>query len=166
MTPTLGLIFPFIPWNYSLISVLCDLRIQLIQCLPLSLVHSNCYIISFSLLPSIIISMYLCSLICQIEDGIADLLAKAIEEDSLEIYTEGMLKPRAVDEYVQVCRTQIWEYGYSGWFKRKESYSKNKAFANHRNSNQAVKHVIYRFDKFCQTNCISFLIYMRVAMCC
>jgi hypothetical protein len=58
---------------------------------------------SFSLLPSIIISTGLCSLICQIEDG--DLLAKAIEEDSLEICTEGMPKPRTIDEYVQAWRT-------------------------------------------------------------
>jgi hypothetical protein len=30
-----------------------------------------------------------------------------------------------------VWRNQIWEYGYLGWFKGKESYSKTKAFANH-----------------------------------
>jgi hypothetical protein len=62
---------------------------------------------------------------------VVDLLSKAIEEDSLEICTEGMPKPRTVDEYVQVWRNQIWEYGYLGWFKGKESYSKTKAFANH-----------------------------------
>jgi hypothetical protein len=96
------------------------------------------------LLPSKIISTCLCSLIWQLEDGTVDLLAKAIEEDSFEICTEGMPKPRTVDEYVQVWRNQIWEYGYSGWFEGKESYSKTKAFADHRNSDQAVKRVIYR----------------------
>jgi hypothetical protein len=55
---------------------------------------------SYFLLPSKIISICLCSLIWQLEDGAVDLLAKAIEEDSFEICTKGMLKPRTVDEYV------------------------------------------------------------------
>jgi hypothetical protein len=119
MTPTLGLIFHFILWNKSLNSALYDSRIQLSQCPPLSLVHSNCCIMSFSLLPSKIISTCLYYLIWQLEDGAVDLLAKAIEEDSFEICTEGMLKPRTIDEYVQAWHNQIWEYGYLGWFKGK-----------------------------------------------
>ena len=62
---------------------------------------------SFSPLPSKIISTCLCSLIWQLEDGVVDLLAKAIEEDNFEICTKGMPKPRTVDEYVQVWRNQI-----------------------------------------------------------
>ena len=33
-----------------------------------------------------------------------------------------------------------------GWFKRKKSYIKTKAFIDDQNLDLAVKHVIYRFD--------------------
>ena len=47
--------------------------------------------------------IFLCSssLIVQLEEGAIQMLANTIEEDNLEICTEGMQKPRSVDEYVQ-----------------------------------------------------------------
>jgi hypothetical protein len=105
----------------------------------------NC-ILSFSLLPSKIITRSPCTFILQLEDGVVDLLAKAIDEDSLEKCTESMQKPRIVDEYVQAWHNQIWEYGYMGWFKGKKSYTKTKAFTDHRNLDLAVKRIIYKFD--------------------
>jgi hypothetical protein len=51
-----------------------------------------------------------------------------------------------VDEYVQAWHNQIWEYGYTGWFRGNEAYMKTKAFEDHRNTDLAVKRVIYRFD--------------------
>jgi hypothetical protein len=44
-----------------------------------------------------------------------------------------------VDEYVQAWRNQIWEYGYTGWFKGNEAYTKTKAFEDHQNTDLAVK---------------------------
>jgi hypothetical protein len=40
----------------------------------------------------------------QLEEGIVQLLAKTIEEDGLEICSEGVQKPRTIDEYVQAWR--------------------------------------------------------------
>jgi hypothetical protein len=74
------------------------------------------------------------------------MLSQTIEEDDLEICTEGMQKPRTVDEYVQAWLNQIWKYGYSGWFKEKDAYMKTKAFEDHPNWKLAVKHIIYTFD--------------------
>jgi hypothetical protein len=71
--------------------------------------------------------------------------SKTIKEEGLEICTEGMQKHRTVDEYVQAWRIQIWDYGYMGWFKGKEAYTKTKAFEDHRNTDVAVKRVIFRY---------------------
>jgi hypothetical protein len=84
-------------------------------------------------------------MILQLEEGAVQMLAKTIEEDGLEICTEGIQKPRTIDEYVQAWRNQIWEYGYLGWFKGKDAYMKTKAFEDHPHSKLAVKHVIFRF---------------------
>ena len=46
-------------------------------------------------------------LIVQLEEDAAQMLAKTIEEDDLEICTEGMQKPRTIDEYSQAWRNQI-----------------------------------------------------------
>jgi hypothetical protein len=46
-------------------------------------------------------------MILQLEDGAVQMLAKTIEEDGLEICTEGMQKHRTIDEYVQAWRNQI-----------------------------------------------------------
>jgi hypothetical protein len=85
-------------------------------------------------------------MILQLEEGAVQMFAKTIEEDGLEICTEGMQKHRTLDEYVQAWRNQIWEYGYSGWFKGKDAYTKTKAFEDHPNSNLAIKRVIFRCE--------------------
>jgi hypothetical protein len=33
-----------------------------------------------------------------------------------------------------------------GWFKGKESYSKTKAFKDHRYTDLAVKHVVFKYE--------------------
>jgi hypothetical protein len=43
-------------------------------------------------------------MILQLEEGAVQMLAKTIKKDSLEICTEGMQKPRIIDEYVQAWR--------------------------------------------------------------
>jgi hypothetical protein len=87
-----------------------------------------------------------CQLFLQLEDGAVLLFSKTVDDDGLEITTLGNLKPRTVDEYVQAWHNQIWEYRYTGWFKGSEAYTKTKAFEDHRNTDLAIKRVIYRFD--------------------
>jgi hypothetical protein len=43
-------------------------------------------------------------MILQLEDGVVQMLAKTIKEDGLEICSEGMQKPRSLDEYIQAWR--------------------------------------------------------------
>ena len=86
--------------------------------------------------------MILCSLILQLEDGSVVLYLKTIKEDGLEIITAGIQKSRTVDEFVQAWHNQIWDYGYTGWFKGKDAYMRTKAFEDHRNFDLAFKCVI------------------------
>ena len=81
----------------------------------------------------------------QLEDGTVVMFLKTIDEDGLEISTPCNEKPWMVDEYKQAWSNQIWEYGYIGWFKEKEGYTKTKAFEDYRNTNLAIKRVIYRY---------------------
>jgi hypothetical protein len=55
-------------------------------------------------------------------------------------------KPRSIDLYVHAWHNQIWEQGFMGFFKRKESYSKTKAFLDQRQTDLAVKRVVYRYE--------------------
>jgi hypothetical protein len=50
----------------------------------------------------------------------------------LEIDMQAVEMPRTMDEYVQSWRNQIWEHGFMGFFKEKDSYSKTKAFVDHK----------------------------------
>jgi hypothetical protein len=43
-------------------------------------------------------------MIMQLEDGAVALLSKAIEDEGLEICTEGIQKHKTIDEYVQAWR--------------------------------------------------------------
>jgi hypothetical protein len=94
-------------------------------------------------------------MVLQLEDGATALLSKAIKEEGLEICTEGIQKNRTVDEYIQAWHIQIWEYGYMGWFKGNEAYTKTKAFEDHRHTDLAVKRVIYMYDFKGLTCCTS-----------
>ena len=107
-----------------------------------------------------LISLCSLSLIVQLEEGAAQMLAKTIEEDDLEICTEGMQKPRTIDEYVQAWHNQIWEYDYSGWFKGKDAYTKTKKFEDYPQSTLAIKRVIFRSELnglFCHSPFLSFI---------
>ena len=84
-------------------------------------------------------------MILQLEDDVVALLTKAIKEEGFEICTEGMQKHRTVDENIQAWQNQIWNYGYMGWFKGKEAYMKTKASEDHRNTDLAVKCIIFKY---------------------
>jgi hypothetical protein len=63
----------------------------------------------------------------------------------LEIDMQVVEKPRTMDEYVQAWQNQIWEHGFTSFFKRKDSNSKTKAFVDHKLTDLAVKRVIFRY---------------------
>jgi hypothetical protein len=68
----------------------------------------------------------------QLEDGAVDLFSKKVKDNGLEIDMQAVEMPRTMDEYVQSWRNQIWEHGFMGFFKEKDSYSKTKAFVDHK----------------------------------
>jgi hypothetical protein len=82
----------------------------------------------------------------QLEEGIANLNAKTVKDDGLEIDMQVVEMPRTIDEYVQTWRNQIWEHGFMGWFRKKDNYSKTKAFEDHRHTDLAVKRVVFRYE--------------------
>jgi hypothetical protein len=90
-------------------------------------------------------TMWPCSSMLQLEDGAVDLFSKTIKDDGLEIDMQAIEKPRTMDEYVQAWRNQIWEHGFMGFFKGKDSYSKTKAFVDHKQMDLAVKRVVFRY---------------------
>jgi hypothetical protein len=81
-----------------------------------------------------------------LEEGAGDLFSKTVKEDSLEIDMEVVDKPKTIDKYVQAWHNQIWEHGFMGWFKGKDSYSKTKAFVEHRHTDLAIKRVVFRYE--------------------
>jgi hypothetical protein len=86
-----------------------------------------------------------CSSMLQLEEGAVDLFSKTVKDDGLVIDMEVVEKPRTIDEYVQAWHNQIWEHGFSGMFKGKESYSKTKAFKDHKYTDLAIKRVVFRY---------------------
>jgi hypothetical protein len=75
----------------------------------------------------------------QLEEGAVDLYSKIVKEDGLEIDMKIFEKPRTMDEYVQACQNQIWEHEFIGWFLGKDSYSKTKAFEDHKQMDLVLK---------------------------
>jgi hypothetical protein len=89
--------------------------------------------------------MWLISLILQLEEGAVDLFSKSVKEDGLDIDMDVIEKPRTIDVYVQAWHNQIWEPGFSGIFKGKDSYSMTKEFKDQRQTDLAVKRVVFRY---------------------
>jgi hypothetical protein len=81
-----------------------------------------------------------------LEEGAVDLFSKTVKEDGLEIDMEVVDKPKTIDKYVQAWHNHIWEHGFMGWFKEKDSYSKTKAFLEHRHTDLTIKRVVFRYE--------------------
>jgi hypothetical protein len=95
-------------------------------------------------------TMWLISSLLQLEESAVDLFSKSVKEDGLEIDMDVVEKPKTIDVYVQAWHNQIWEPGFSGIFKGKDSYSKTKAFKDQRQTDLAVKRVVFRYQFFSQ----------------
>ena len=80
----------------------------------------------------------------QLEDGAVDLFSNTIKDDGLLIDMEVLEKPRTLDIYLQGWHNQIWDQGFPSFFKRKDNYSKSKAFQDQRHTDLAVKRAVFR----------------------
>jgi hypothetical protein len=98
--------------------------------------------------------MWLISSMLQLEEGSVDLFSKAVKEDGLAIDMDVDEKPRTINVYVQAWHNQIWEPGFMGIFKGKDSYSKTKAFKDQRQTDLAVKRVVFRYEFVSQVQLI------------
>ena len=82
----------------------------------------------------------------QLEEGIVDLFSKTIKDNDLAIDLEVAQKPKTIDVCVQASYNRIWEHGFMGFFKRKDSCSKTEVFKDQRQTNLAIKRVIFRYE--------------------
>jgi hypothetical protein len=81
----------------------------------------------------------------QLEEGVVDLFSKIVKDDGLAIDLDVAQKPRSISLYIQAWHNQLWEQGFMGFFKGKESYTKTKAFVDQRLTDLVVKRVVYRY---------------------
>jgi hypothetical protein len=82
----------------------------------------------------------------QLEEFVVDLFSKTVKDDGLEIDIQVVEKSKTINDYIQAWHNQIWEHGFIGFFKGKDSYSKTKAFKDHRFTDLAVKLVVHRYE--------------------
>ena len=82
----------------------------------------------------------------QLEECSVDLFLKTIKDDGIEIDMLANDSLRTMEKYVQAWRNQIWDHGFMGWFRGADSYSKLKAFTEHKHTDLAVKRVLFRYD--------------------
>jgi hypothetical protein len=83
--------------------------------------------------------MWLFSSLLQLEEGVVDLFSKTVKDDGLAIDLDVAQKPKSITLNIQAWHNQIWELGFIGFFKDKESYIKTKAFMDKRQTYLAVK---------------------------
>jgi hypothetical protein len=81
----------------------------------------------------------------QLEEASIAKFEKTSMEDGLQLDMESDGHPCALEKYIEAWRIQLWEHGFLGYFKGKESYSKTAAFGEHKHIDLAVKHVIFRY---------------------
>jgi hypothetical protein len=81
----------------------------------------------------------------QLEESAVDQFSKTVKEDGLTIDMEVAEKPRTIDVYVQAWYNRIWEHGFIGIFKGKDSYSRTEAFKEQRGTVVVVKRVVFRY---------------------
>ena len=90
--------------------------------------------------------MWLYSSLLQLEQGAVDLFSKTIKNDGLAIDLDVAQKPRSISLYIQAWHNQIWELGFIGFFKGKESYTKTKTFVDQKQTDLAMKPVVYTYE--------------------
>jgi hypothetical protein len=81
----------------------------------------------------------------QLEEATIAKFEKTNMEDGLQLDMECDGHPRPLEKYIEAWRIQLWEHGFQGYFKGKDTFSKTVAFGDHKNTNLAVKCVIFRY---------------------
>jgi hypothetical protein len=89
--------------------------------------------------------MWLIYLMLQLEEGVVDQFSKTVKEDGLTVDMEVVEKPKTIDVYVQAWYNRVWEHGFMGIFKGKDSYTRTKTFKEQRGTDLAVKRVFFRY---------------------
>ena len=79
-------------------------------------------------------------------EDVVDLFSKTIKDNGLAMDLDVAQKPRSISLYIQIWYNRIWELGFIGFFKDKVSYTKIEAFVDKRQTNLAMKQVIYRYE--------------------
>ena len=74
-----------------------------------------------------------------------DKFSKSVKDDGLAIDMDVAQKPMSISQYIQAWHNQIWEHGFVGFFRGKESYTKTNAFLDQKQRDLAVKQVAYRY---------------------
>ena len=82
----------------------------------------------------------------QLEEAAISLFLKTVKDDGLLIDLDVAQKPRSISQYIQAWHDQIWDMGFIGFFKGKESYTKKKPFVDQRQTELAVKRSVFRFE--------------------
>ena len=83
-------------------------------------------------------------LLLQLEDGAVDLFSNSIKEDGLLVDMEAPKKPRTLNVYIQGWHNQVWEHAFMGFYKGKDSYTRSKAFEDQRQTDLAIKRVVFK----------------------
>jgi hypothetical protein len=82
----------------------------------------------------------------QLEEATIAKFEKTNLEDGLKFDMECDGHPHPLEKYIKAWRIQLWEHGFLGFFKSKESYSKTVAFGEHKHTDPVVKCVIFRYS--------------------
>ena len=68
-----------------------------------------------------------------------DMFSKTVKDNDLTIDMDVTQMPRSISQYIQAWHNQIWEHGFVGFFRGKESYTKTKAFLDQKQTDLLPK---------------------------
>lgn len=71
---------------------------------------------------------------------------KTVKDDNITLNQEIDDIPAPIEDYVERWRVRIWDHGFTAMFKGKDAFSKTKAFKETKNTDLAVRRVLYRYD--------------------
>lgn len=81
---------------------------------------------------------------CQLEEAVAEEFDAVVKEDNLLMKSDLPEKPRSPQEYVQACRVKLWLHAFPSLLRSKSTFSRSKAFKDHKYIDLAVKRVVWR----------------------
>jgi hypothetical protein len=67
-----------------------------------------------------------------------------MREDNIPIFSNTVEDPLPIDKWVESWRIQIWDQGFMSFFRRKDGFSKTKAFKEYKFVDLVVKRELFR----------------------